>query len=196
MGTLSVVHDVSAPVATVTGAFALGGALLLTAAGAGHLWHRRALPTALRAQRLLPAHLSVPVAIGAVAAEVSIGPSVLATAIGGPSASAVPLVAQAALYATFTAFLWMVLRRRPAAPCGCFGAAERVSRLVVTRAGLLAAATIGALVPGAQFAMLPMTSRLLCLAGGFVVAMAGWLLPVLTNLAGSQPTPTAAARRS
>jgi hypothetical protein len=179
--TVSAVDGVSAVAATLTGAVALGGAFMLIVAGVGHLWHPHTMPAALRAQRLLPARLSGPVAAVTVAAELLIGGSVAALALAAPSAAVAPLAAQSALYAAFAAFLWVVRRRRPGAPCGCFRPAEPVTWLVVARAAVLAGATAGALVPGAGLAALPASLRLPCLAGGFVVAMAGWLLPALVG---------------
>jgi hypothetical protein len=175
----------------VTAAGALGGALLLTAAAVGHLRYPRRLPAALRAQRLLRRRLSGPVAGAVVGSELLAGVAVLGGTLAVPSGAAVPLAAQALLYMAFTGYLWVVRRLRPAAPCGCFGA-EPVTWLVVARSGLLAGVTVAAIAARAEIAALPAAFRPVCLAGGVVVAMAGWLLPAMTG----HRVPTAAARRS
>jgi hypothetical protein len=173
-------------VAIAAGAVAVGGALLLTAAGLGHLRHRYALPAALHAQRVLPVRLRHPVATAVIGAELVVGASMLVAVLVAPSVIVAPLVAQALVYAAFTGYLGVVLRLRPAAPCGCFGTDEPVTWLVVVRAGLFGGGALGAALLGADVAAMPAAVRLLCLAGGFVVAMAGWLLPVLGPGSGSR----------
>ncbi len=80
--------------------------------------------------------------------------------------------AVALLYGAFTIYLVNLRRRDPRASCGCFRGDGPVTWLVVGRAVFFA---IGAAVePGVP---LP-----LALAGGFVLAMAGWLLPELAGV--------------
>jgi hypothetical protein len=179
------VANVLTAAAPAVSAVAAGGALLLTAAGLGHLRRRHLLRAALGAQRLLPRRLWRPVAAALGGAELLVGASVLAVLLTAPSAAVPPLAAQACGYGGLAAYLAVLRRRRPGAPCGCFGTDGPVTWLVVARAGLLAGGAAGAALLGAQVAAMPAVARLPCLAGGVVVAMAGWLLPVLARPAGT-----------
>jgi len=182
-------------VVVTTGALALAvaGALLLVAAGIGHLRHARALRTALRAQRLLPARLQGSIAVATIAAELVIGPAVPITSLTAPAVAGWPLAAQAALFAAFAAYLSVVRLRRPAAPCGCFGGGEPVTWLAVARAGLLAAGAAAALA-GPGLGALPPPDRLVCLAAGSMLAATLWLLPALAT--GHTAAPTTAPDRA
>lgn len=179
---LPIVAGVLRTVAIIAGAMAVGGALLLSAAGLGHLRHQHILRAVLRAQRLLPRRLCSCLLVAATgSAELLVGASVLAVLLAAPPAAVAPLVMQAAGYGVFTGYLWVLRRRRPGVPCGCFGAGGVVTWLVVVRAGVLAAGAAGAALLSADIAAMPVVGRLLCLAGGLVVAMVGWLLPVLAD---------------
>ncbi|MEU5696214.1 MauE/DoxX family redox-associated membrane protein [Actinosynnema sp. NPDC020468] len=78
----------------------------------------------------------------------------------------------AVLYAGFAGYLVVLRRRSPGAPCGCFAGEGPVTRWLVGRALFFA---VGA-------ALEPATPWLIALTGGFVLAMAGWLLPELTRV--------------
>lgn len=185
LSTLPHVANVLAMGVAAAYAAATGGALLLTAAGLGHLRRRHLLRAVLGAQRLLPRRLWGPVTAVLGGAELLVGGSVLAVLLTAPSVADAPLAAQACGYGGFTAYLAVLRRRRPSAPCGCFGTDGPVTWVVVARAGLLAGGAAGAALLGAQVAAMPAAARLPCLAGGVVVAMAGWLLPVLARPVGT-----------
>ncbi|MFC6087822.1 MauE/DoxX family redox-associated membrane protein [Saccharothrix lopnurensis] len=83
--------------------------------------------------------------------------------------------AVAALYAAFTVYLVRLRKKRPGAPCGCFRGEGPVTRVVVGRAVVFA---VGA-------AAEPAVPPLIALSGGFVLAMAGYLLPELLRPVGT-----------
>jgi hypothetical protein len=181
-------------------AVAVGAALLLIAAGVGHLRHRPELRAALTAQALLPRRLRIAVEALIPAAELAIGLAVVASLML-PAAGSVPLIgpaaataraaslagpaliAQTVLYGGFAGYLWVVYRRRPTAPCGCFASGGRVTPLVIARALLFAAGSGAAAAVVTVEATGPAgaTVALVWLTGGFVTAMLGWLVPALAD---------------
>jgi hypothetical protein len=176
----------------VFSAVAVAGALLLITAGIGHGRHRSGLRTVLAAQRLFARRLHAPIATLTPLLELVVGGSVLMSHLAPvlPAlAQTASLVAQAAMFAAFGGYLSVVRRHRPTAPCGCFGADGPISRLVIVRAGVLAAGTAGAaLATGSgadSLAAAPPMVRLATYAAGALLAMAGWLVPAL--LATSAP---------
>ncbi|QFZ21260.1 MauE/DoxX family redox-associated membrane protein [Saccharothrix syringae] len=82
--------------------------------------------------------------------------------------------AVAALYAAFAVYLVRLKVRRPGAPCGCFRDAGPVTWATVGRAVVFA---VGAAVE-------PAVPLPIALSGGFVLAMAGYLLPELAGAFG------------
>jgi hypothetical protein len=114
---------------------------------------------------------------GAVPGEGAVlaGSPVLADALG--PWRAVPLAAQAALYAGFGGYLAVLRTRRPGAPCGCFSDARPASWPLAARAALLAAGSL---------AELPHRLPPLALLGGMVVAVAARTIPTHTT---SHPPP-------
>jgi hypothetical protein len=177
--------QVPALAAFVACTVALGGALMLTGAGLGHARHPRPLRVALRAQAVLPSRLQGGVVVVMPGVELLVGASVVAAVLFAPLRALGPLTAESVLYAAFAANLSVARHRRPAAPCGCFATDAPLSWAAVLRAGLLAGGTVVTAALGGHVAALPATVRLLCLAGGLVVAMLGWLLPELTRTAAS-----------
>ena len=110
-------------------------AVLLAAAGA-KLARREESAAALRTLTRLPL-------LAVVAVEVVLAGGVIAGLDAFALAAALVMTASAVL-------LWRALRTgRSGAPCGCFGARSRISRLAVARAGALAAG----------FAALPLVPR-------------------------------------
>ena len=170
-------------------AVVVAGAVLLIVAGIGHARHRSGLRAAFAAQRLLPRRLHGPIAVLLTVLELAVGGSVFATQMAPTlpvPVRIVPLAAQIAMFTAFAMYLSVVRQRRPLAPCGCFGAEGAVTWLVVVRAGLLAVGAAVALwtataagESGPSAAPMPPMVRLAVLAGGVVLAMASWLVPVL-----------------
>lgn len=157
-------------------ATALAGALLLAAAGTGHVRHPAALRAALHAQRALPDRLTGPVVAFTGPVQLAVAAAVLTTVLLAPPSAPVPLLAQATVYLGFAAHLWRVNRLRPGAPCGCFGTGEPVGWPVVVRAVLLCAGSlVAALSPGPATGQ----ARLLALFGGVLLAMLAWLVSAL-----------------
>lgn len=80
--------------------------------------------------------------------------------------------AVAVLYAAFAVHLVRLRKRRPGAPCGCFRGEGPVTGWTIGRAVVFA---VGA-------AAEPAAPPLIALSGGFVLAMAGYLLPEVAGL--------------
>ncbi|MFD7659912.1 MauE/DoxX family redox-associated membrane protein [Actinosynnema sp. NPDC059797] len=80
--------------------------------------------------------------------------------------------AVAVLYAAFAVHLVRLRKRRPGAPCGCFRGEGPVTGWTIGRAVVFA---VGAAVE-------PAVPPLIALSGGFVLAMAGYLLPEVAGL--------------
>ncbi|GGK40286.1 hypothetical protein GCM10010124_36270 [Pilimelia terevasa] len=165
-------------------AVALSGALLLVAAGIGHLRHPRVFRAGLDVQALLPRRLRGPVAALVGPAEVAVGAAALLAWGAAPGLLGWPLAALALCYTAYTGYTWALLRWRPAAPCGCFGGGAPVTGFVVGRAGVLAAAAWvaaggAAVLPSAAAG--PAAVRALAMAAAAVLAAAVWLVPLLTG---------------
>lgn len=93
-------------------------------------------------------------------------------------------LAVALLIAAFAGYLALLLRRRPGAPCGCFGSGT-VSATAVARAALIAPFALLAAVLG------PAGPDLVTAASAVLVAAMLWLLPQISALSSARP-PTAA----
>jgi hypothetical protein len=169
-----------APHLLATLSVALGGGLLLVVAGCRHASRPRTLRRALVAQRVLPAQWCGAAAWAVAVIEILVGGWALgALLFAVATATAAALGAQATLYALFAGYLVMLRARRPGAPCGCLGADEPATWLTAGRAAVFAAGSGAAAGVSAAFTAAPAQWRLVCLAGGFVAAMAGWLVPLV-----------------
>ncbi|MCK2243819.1 MULTISPECIES: MauE/DoxX family redox-associated membrane protein [unclassified Crossiella] len=166
----------------VLNAAALGAALLLLVAGLGHLRERRLFLATLRAQRLLPARLHVPVSLLTPASELLAGALTVSTVLL-PALPRPLVLPQAALYLVFTGYLAILVRTRPGTPCGCFNARSPATWATVLRAVLAALATlVTTFVPPA-----PGPWLLPVLAAGVLLALTAWLAPVFSAGGGSNP---------
>lgn len=141
------------------GAGALAVALVLLAAGVGHVRDRRSLRAALAVHGVLPTGMQRPLATLLGPVELALGVGLLATlATGdtlGPAAWLFLVLALGATLLTgaFIAYLLLVLRRTGGAeeiPCGCGLGATPVGPWAVVRAGLLTALALLAVVAGAS----------------------------------------------
>lgn len=165
-------------------AIALAAALLLLASGVEQSRRPKWLRATLQAQAVLPpsVHALVVGTLGPV--ELLLGALMLVGWLAGlEQVLRVGLTAATVLCAAFASYLFLVLRRSPNAPCGCFGN-DRVSWWSIGRAALLALACAGA-----ALTELPDGRALVTLAA-VVVALMLWLLPQLTGL-GAEPERTA-----
>lgn len=158
----------------------LAGALLLCGAAVGHVRELAMLRAVLAAQGLLPAAVRGPLSVLLGPVELALGLAVAITwALDlGPAAQAAAL-ALAGLTTAFALYLATLLRRRPGAPCGCFGGAA-VSPIAVARAGLLAVGALAAAVipvPGPE---------VLTAASAVLVAGMLWLGPQLSPSSASR----------
>jgi hypothetical protein len=143
---------------------AMAGALLLAAAGAGHLRGRDAFRHVLQAHRLLPAGSQRLVARLLPVSEVVIGSAVLVSIPFGVERAAPALAAQSVLYAGFAGYTTMLWRRGSTAPCGCFSGGEAAGPVIIGRAAL--------------FSVSALASALVSVARGPFAASGEWL-PVL-----------------
>lgn len=174
---------------------AVAGAVLLIAAGVGHLRHLAGLRAVLGAQKLLPPRWRRPVAALTAVTELTVGGSVLSVQLAtnlavaqmAPLAAAhtAPLVAQSAMYAAFSGYLVALRQLHPSAPCGCFGGGGPVTGPVIGRAGLLSIGTAAAALAPAVIG--GGAASPVALAGGAVLAMVAWLLPALHGLRHESP---------
>jgi len=160
---------------------AYGGAFLLAIAGGGQLRHQRRLRRILRAQGILPRRLHGVVAGVVTPVELATAATVLTLMTAAPRTAMPVLVAQAAVFAAFAVYLSVVRARVPAAPCGCFGGAEPVTRRSVARAALFGAGTAATVPLLPVLAAAPPATRVVVVGGGLVAAMAGWLLSRLSR---------------
>ena len=173
--------------ATVLGLAASG---TLLAAGVTHARDGGRLATALRLQGRVPPRLAAPAAHLVTAAELvlaAVGLAALATATT-PTATRVTLLSAAGLLGAYAAYMWDLLRRGSAAPCGCAGDDHPLNAATLFRAAALA---VCALVGATSDTGLAVSGRNLSLtltaAGGLATAL--WVLP------GALHDPRAAARR-
>lgn len=152
------------------GAGALAVALVLLAAGVGHLRDPRGLRSALAAHDVLPSGMQRPLALVLGPVELVLGALLLLSlspflstgdTLGAPFfltgdtiGSSVTLgvaIAATLLTGAFTAYLFLVLRRTGGAeeiPCGCGLGTTPVGPWAVLRAGLLAGLALLAVVGG------------------------------------------------
>lgn len=156
-------------------AVALGAALLLGAGGLVHLRDRRRLSAALDQQDVLPRWTRAVLAY-------TLGPveTVVATAavVAWLAGSVVVLACVGILYLAFGVYTLVLRVRAPGAPCGCFGAAGRVTWAVVARAWVLAAVVAASQRVEPDPALGP---RLVLLVPAVLVALAAWLLGEVTQ---------------
>lgn len=162
-------------------AAAMAGALLLVAAGAGHLRGRDAFRHVLQAHRLLPEGPQRLVARLVPLSEVVIGAAVLVSVPFGAVPAAPALMAQSLLYAGFAGYLTMLLRRGSTAPCGCFGGGETAGPVTIGRAVLFSLSALAS-------AVLPATHGPYATSGEWLpvlwitavaFAAAAWFLPAM-----------------
>ncbi len=159
---------------------ALGGALLLGAAGVAHVREPGALRTALTLQQLVAARWRPVVAAGTGPVEIVAGAAVIGCWFAAPGSVRWPLLATGAGYTVLAAYGGVVRVRRQSAPCGCFGAGEPISWLVVGRAAAFAVASVVAALTHATGPSL--ADRCWSLGLAALVAVAAWLGPELATL--------------
>ncbi|MDI6103388.1 hypothetical protein QLQ12_32745 [Actinoplanes sp. NEAU-A12] len=160
-------------------AIAMGGALLLLAAGAGHLRRLGHLTAVLAAQRLVPLWSRRPLAAIVAVTEIGAG----AMAVAGWLVPYWPLmILMAAVYAAFGVYTTVLRVRRPGAPCGCFDGGSVVSWGVVARAWVFCAAAI-VVAPGLD-AGVAAADRFVVGCAAILVALITWLAPQLAGVAG------------
>ncbi len=152
---------------------AMGAAVTLLAAGVGHALRPRTLVSALHAQRLWPARWRPAVAGATIAAEPLAGATVIVSGALGLSTVRAALVGQAALLAGLAGYQVLLRVRRPAAPCGCFGAGRPASWSGVAGTATLAAASAVA-GGGTTAPHWPVAWRLLAVAAGGVLVLGVW----------------------
>lgn len=163
----------------------LAGGLLLAGAALGHLRDSAMLRATLAAQGLLPArqHALVSVTLGPVELGLAVA-LLLGWLLPLPPLAQLAALAIALLMAAFAGYLALLLRRRPGAPCGCFGSGT-VSVTAVARAALIAPFALLAAVLG------PAGPDLVTAASAVLVAAMLWVLPQISALSSERP-PTAA----
>ena len=118
-------------------------AALLLAAGLAKLANRDAFVRSLASTLVVPSLVTRLIGTGVPLAEIAVG----SLMIGGWRIEIVS-VAAAGLFATFGVFVVVMLKRAPAAGCGCFGGKGTVSpALVVRNVGLTMLALASAAFP-------------------------------------------------
>ncbi|WFF02991.1 MauE/DoxX family redox-associated membrane protein [Micromonospora sp. WMMD964] len=162
-------------IVTLSGAVA--GALLLLTAGILHVRAPREFRAALAGHRILPFRWQRTTARLLPAVEIIVGAVALTTIVTGLPGATPALAALCFVYATFTAYSYLLLRRGNAAACGCFGGREPVTLATVLRNALLAVTAAGSLIPAVTTPTGPALA--LTLAVGLVVAVLGWMWPAL-----------------
>ncbi|GAA0419859.1 hypothetical protein Aca07nite_12570 [Actinoplanes capillaceus] len=161
----------------VATAIAVGGALLLLAAGVGHLRRRAHLAAVLAAQRMVPRWSHRPLAAVVAVAEVGAG----AGAVAGWLTASWPLMIPAsAVYAAFGVYTTVLRIRRPGTPCGCFDGDSAVSWSVVARAWMFCCAAIVA--ASALSADAATAGRMVIGCAAILVALITWLAPQLVGV--------------
>jgi hypothetical protein len=169
---------------------ALAGHLLLVAAVVQRLVTRVPLRRTLERHGLLPPGLrraAVPAGIEAVALATGLA-GTAAFLAGGRAVWVWACLAAAVQYAGFSAYLVVLLRRRGAVSCGCFGERGRTGAPAIVRStGLAVTAGLAAALSPAG---LTAPERLGALAAAAVVAgFAVYLVAVLDTLAEIRTTP-------
>jgi Methylamine utilisation protein MauE len=152
---------------------AVGGGLVLLAAGIGHARRFGLLRADLVSQALLPYRWHRAVARLLVVAELTVG---LAVVVSGPTLSresGIVFAVEGGLFLVLLAYSVALLRHRPATPCGCFGDDGPVSLPSVLRTGVLAAGSVAAAVSGPPAA----SSPALLAAGAVVIAVLAYVVP-------------------
>lgn len=154
--------------------------LVLVVAGTGHLRRPVDLRTGLARHGVVPGWALHPVRWGLPPLELALGLLVLLAAVGTVPA-AWPALATALLSATFTAYLWTVLRRHPGeeVPCACGLGSTPVTGTSVARAALLAlfAVTGGLTADAWAIADRPWYEVLVAVSAAAVLALATAALP-------------------
>lgn len=118
---------------------ALVAVAALTAGAVSHLLAPSVLPTALRAQGVLPDRLVPTAAVAVPVAELAIaGFAAQALLRGRPVEASIALALGAALFAGYAAYALWVRSKRNDAPCGCSRADVPMNGWVATRAGAFA----------------------------------------------------------
>lgn len=176
----------------------LAGAVLLLVAGALDSLDRPRLAATLARQRLLGPRGRRVVGAALGPAQLAVGVVVLALWVGGAPGFRESCAVPTALYAGFAAYLLVLVRRRPGAPCGCLGGDTPAGVQAIGRAALFAACSAGSAMnwppaAGATAIDMPAPDRLILLAAaGLLAAIAALLPTVLTD----QARDGEAARRS
>jgi hypothetical protein len=152
-------------------AIAVGGALLLLAAGVGHLRRPAHFAAVLAAQRLVPRWSRRPLAVLVAVTEIGTGAVAVAGWLSGHWPLMIPV---AAVYVAFGVYTTVLRVRRPGAPCGCFGGGGAASWGVVARAWLFCAAAVAASALDADGAT---ADRIVVGCAATLVAMVTWLAP-------------------
>ena len=143
------------------------------------------LRATLAAQGLLPARSRALVSVTLGPVELGLAVALLlGWLLPLPVVARVAALAIALLMVVFAGYLALLLRRRPGAPCGCFGSGT-VSATAVARAALVAPFALLAAVLG------PADPDLVTAASAVLVAAMLWLLPQISALSSARP-PTAA----
>jgi hypothetical protein len=174
----------------IAAAIAMGGALLLLAAGVGHLRRRGHLAAVLAAQRMVPRWSHRPLAAVVAVVEVAAGAAAVAGWLAGSWRWMIPMSAVYAAFGVYTAILRI---RRPGTPCGCFGGDSAVSWSVVARAWVFCCAAIVAV--SALSADTATADRLVVGCAAILVALITWLAPQLAGVGEPARTGNSGGRR-
>ena len=178
--------------------FALTAFALLLSAGVVHIAHRSTFREVLREHRIVPRRLVRPVGGAVACAELAIGGlGVAAVAVAAKPAQLLAFGA-AALFCAFTAYAAVLLKRRPAAPCGCVAADYPVNVWVVARAAILAIASVAAAAASHLVAItaMPASDAAVAATAALTFSTLLWLLPdALTDPLRMPLVRTALARR-
>ena len=153
---------------------------LLAAAGVAHVRDPGSLRVALRAHALWPRRFEGILAAAVGAAELGLGAAGLALlGLGAARPLALAAAGAALLYGAYCGYSAFLLRRRPAAPCGCAGEDVAVNVWVPARAALLTVAGAGVAIRS-EAVLAPSaapSSLLLVLLAGVALGAALWSLP-------------------
>ncbi len=188
---------------TVGWCLALAGAVLLVAAGIEHTRQPSVLRSSMEAQRTFRASAVPLIARVLGPIELIIGVGVLGCWVVGSELIRPLSAAAAVLYAAFAVYTLFLLRRRPTAPCGCFGTSDPVTVATVARAAFLAvilglaAARWGHVLDdigitvraNAALGLYSVSARWSILTLGTLIACLLWILPLLADLRQTNVTP-------
>jgi hypothetical protein len=156
-------------------ATAMGGGLLLVAAGLGHIRHFGLLRATLVTQAVLPYHWHRLVAHALVVTEVVVGVAAFGAGFTPHSASGVVFAAEGVLYTALLGYTAVVRIHRPTAPCGCFADQGHAFLSSVVRTAVLTIGAWGAVLSGTQAAARPMP---LLVAGAAGIAVLAYVIPI------------------